>query len=144
MSVLLHLLQFGDTVDMSQPFSYKPPRTPAASGPLTGSQFSHRHAAPPCSVSCSWIHSLVLLSICDLSRPQMSVITWTFAAYSATLSAFPLISGRVSDVYSARPLSRSAKRATLRCPPTNIMPRLLCSTCAHLNAPRSCSGYRIT
>jgi len=30
-------------------------------------------------------------------------ITWAFAAYSATFSAFLLISGRVSDVYSARP-----------------------------------------
>jgi MFS family permease len=30
-----------------------------------------------------------------------SRITWTFAAYSATFSAFLLISGRVSDVYSA-------------------------------------------
>jgi len=29
-------------------------------------------------------------------------ITWAFAAYSATFSAFLLISGRVSDVYSAR------------------------------------------
>lgn len=29
-------------------------------------------------------------------------ITWAFAAYSATFSAFLLISGRLSDVYSAR------------------------------------------
>jgi MFS family permease len=29
-------------------------------------------------------------------------ITWAFAAYSATFAAFLLISGRMSDVYSAR------------------------------------------
>jgi MFS family permease len=35
-----------------------------------------------------------------------SQITWAFAAYSATFSAFLLISGRIADVYSARKSQR--------------------------------------
>lgn len=40
--------------------------------------------------------------------------TWAFAAYSATFSAFLLISGRVSDVYSS---SESHARTFERCQP---------------------------
>ena len=41
-------------------------------------------------------------------------VTWAFAAYSATFSAFLLISGRVADIYSARK-SYCGPQSVFRC-----------------------------
>lgn len=55
----------------------------------------------------SFIGSALFPAINDIQshlNVKPAEVTWAFAAYSATFSAFLLISGRVSDIYSAREL----------------------------------------
>lgn len=53
----------------------------------------------------SFIASCLFPAINDIQSAldlKPTEISWTFAAYSTTFSAFLLISGRVSDIYSSR------------------------------------------